>query len=347
MLNESEKNLKNILLNTIERPSSKQALEIKEEEMIDVAKEIGYEFSFEVMKKICDVHEAFMPIIEGGLISMLSETEKKEPDYYVFARDGELIFDALWGIGQAREKGLSERVHYLKTSLGMCDNKNNLKYLKEIGINKSRFEKGRLMVFIDSGFRGSLFRYVGQWAGYKKDLSNKNLQGYLMRKTPNSPFNQIDLKLNSKNKIDINNVMKNSPYSHHSDEDLNFMTCAFMQLMPKFTGRYVKAYEKEDGSWDVLPEQNSLTEDLMSKLNIKGKNFNSNLNSQSRNSSQHSSIKLIASYINEDIVNSLASLLLQKRTLDYFTDPNVHDRIYDQSKKTVSKGIHSFIKSFF
>jgi hypothetical protein len=98
-----------------------------------------------------------------------------------------------------------------------------------------------------------------------------------------------------------------------------------MQVTPKFTGRYVEAYQKEDGTWDVLPEQNS----LISKLNI-----NSNQHSKQRSSgSQINSMKKNISFVNKDVVNPVASLLLQKRTLDYFSDPNVHDRIYSELSK--------------
>lgn len=338
MLKESKKKVKEILLNTIERPSCEQVLELNESEIVKIAKGIGYKFPVRIMKKIYNVHKAFMPFIENGLVSLLSENEEKNPDYYAFARDGELIFDALWGVGQAGENELSKRIYYLKTSVGMMMNKDNseketLKYLKEIGITKSRFKKGPLMIFIDSGFEGTLFHSVGKWAGYNGNLPNKNLQGYLINKSSSSLFKQINLNQTSKDKIEIEGIMNNSPYVDHISVNFNRMVCAFMQLMPKFTGRYVKSYEKGDGSWDVLPEQNLLGEDLVSKLNISKKNLNSNINNQYKNADQYNSIKIEPSWINADIVNSLASLLLQKRTLNYFTDPNVHDRVYDLIKK--------------
>ncbi len=321
-------NIKEILTDSINRPTSKQALEISEENIIKKAKQIGYKLYPETMEKIYKVHEAFMPVIENGLVSLLSENEINNPDYYCFARDGELLYDAFWGVGEAGEDKLQERIHYLKTSMGMDDDKNISRYLKETGITKSRFEEGPKMVFLDSGFRGSLFHKVGNWSSYGDNLPNNNLKGYLICMVENSSFAEVNL--NFPNKIDksvINSILKDSPYFHHSQKDnFNRTTCAFMQLMPKFTGRYVKIYQKGSGIWDVLPEQNS----LISKFKI---NPNKN-NLQTINCSQENSIEYQPDEwsINSDIVHPVASLLLQKKTLDYFTDPNVHDRIYSKVK---------------
>jgi len=319
---------KEMLLNSIERPSSEQVMEMDEAEIINIAEGLGYEIYPQTIGRICLVHEAFMPVIENGLISMLSETEKDKPDYYAFARDGELFYDALWGIGKAGEDNIQERTHYLKTSLGMKDDENNSKYLEEMGITKKRFKKGRQMVFLDSGFRGSLFHKVAKWAGHEEYGRHTNLRSFLMKKGTGSFFEEIDLTLNLPNKIDkekIKKIIQTSPYWGEVGEDLNRMTCAFMQMMPKFTGRFVQTYQKENGSWDVLPEQNS----LISKLNHKRKDYYN----QSKSSRQINSLDSQVNHINADIVNPLASLLLQKRTLDYFTDPNVHERVYSALKK--------------
>ena len=324
---EKASEVKESLANTLERPTSEATLSFQEKDIIKFGEETGYEFCPKTMEKIFVVHREFMPIFENGLAYLLAENEKQNPDYYAFARDGELLFDALWGIGQAGENDLVDRIHYLKTSMGMNKNKNNSKYLKEIGITGQRFRQGPKMVFLDSAFKGSLFHKVGKWASYRGNLPNKNMKGYLV-KTSGSKFNQLNLSDKLINQVDeekIRSVMQDSPYKNKIEYDLNFWACAFMQMMPKFTGRFVNPYKNENGKWDVFPERNS----AVSKSNgiINQNSF------QPIPSEQYNSISYESNHINVDIVNPTASLLLQKRTLDYFTDPNVHDRISSRIKK--------------
>ncbi|MCK4997829.1 hypothetical protein KAS08_06015 [Candidatus Pacearchaeota archaeon] len=316
---------RSILLNTINRPTPEEALSLKEKDIIKTGNKIGYKFSHKIMNSIYDVHEALMPIMESGLISMMKDTEKKNPDYYIFARDGELIYDALWGIGQSKEKNLEKRVYYLKTSLGMNDDKNNSKYLNEIGITKSRFKKGKEMIFIDSGFEGSLFHKVGKWTRYNKDLPNSRMDGYLVDTSKSSTFNILNLhKLKLIEVENMTKKMKESPYMKHANGTINTIVCAFLQLMPKFTGRFVSTYYK-NGYWDVMPEENTF---------IRENSIISNNHNQRTNSNQYNLIETIPYCINADIVNPVASLLLQKKTLDYFSNPNTQDRIYDKIKKS-------------
>ena len=97
----------------------------------------------------------------------------------------------------------------------------------------------------------------------------------------------------------------------------------FMQLMPKSTGRYVQTYQQASGAWDVMPEQNNLVKklDIQSNNSCAGTSFHQN--------------SLIEKYtwINADVVDPVVSLLLQRKTLEYFTDSNVHDRIYSKISK--------------
>lgn len=123
--------------------------------------------------------------------------------------------------------------------------------------------------------------------------------------------------------------MSNSIFSSFSNGvDINRKLCAFLQIMPKFTGKYVRAYQKEDNSWDVLPQQNNF---LLRKSNPTTTNHLCVENF----SLQRSSLKGFPMHINEDVVDPVASLLLQRKTLEYFSDPNVHDRVYSSGLKII------------
>ncbi|MBU1129658.1 MAG: hypothetical protein KJ949_03445 [Nanoarchaeota archaeon] len=324
------KSIEEILAYTLDRPLSEEALAYEEEKIVSTGKKLGYKFSHNAMKKILSVHESFMPIIESGIISLLKKNEKNKPDYYVFARDGELIFDALMGVS-FENKEFNKRIFYLKTSTGVKledeVSKGMNKYLKEIGITQERFTNGPLMIFLDSGFIGSLFHKVGSWANYgRKKLPNKNQKGYLVSKSFESKFNQINL-INSleEDRKKFNIAISNSPYKKYkkeNDYNLNFESCSFMQLMPKFTGRYVTPYQTEEGRWDVLPEINPK---LKSNLNlIRDSRQDSACNQKSR-------IIKDVDYINEDIVNPIASMFLQRRTLIYFSDQKIQEKIYKKA----------------
>jgi len=326
-----------ILSNLIERPSSEEAISLSEEEIVESARKLGYPLDSKTMGKIYAVQESSLPLFENIVTWLLRKEESEEPFYYVFARDGELLYDVLWGIGQANEKDLSKRVRYLKTSQVMEDDGLNSEYFNQIGISNSTIKNGNSLIFLDSGFLGSLFYGVKRWAKIKHNLFEKKVRGSLVRSLGdfdqlgfyNSPSDEIIKKFNEK--------MNDSPYRSNLKGDLSWDLCAFMQLMPKFTGRYTKVYQKENQNWDVLPEGNL----LVSKLNINLKNSSVNPNSD-----QINSIKKDQSFINADIVDPVASLLLQKRTLEYFANPSVQDRVYSRIK-TNSKGIYGQISKNF
>lgn len=281
-------------------------------------KKIGYTFYPNTMKKIERVHRLFMPIVENMITNMLKETEGESPDYYVLARDGELLYDALWGISQAGEKHLSNRIHFLKTSQGMRFKKVNPKYFHSIGITEERFKTRGPVIFLDSGFQGSLFYDVMKWAGCSHKISSENMQGYLIRS--NGSFSQMEHSGNiNMNKIE--EAMRDSPYCDNIGGSANGSLCAFMQLMPKFTGRYVQTFQRDSGKWDVMPEKSPIASRL---------NMFSNEECVDTSAKGNYSIEDICGWVNSDVVDPVASLILQKRTLKYFTDLNVQDRVYSK-----------------
>ena len=324
---------KEILFNSTKRPTSKEALEINDEDVFKIAKEIDYSLNLRTLNKIYHLHSMLMPIAENMITRLLKQTEKEEPTYYPFARDAELFYDALCGIAQAGEKNLEQRIHLLKTSNGMKSTyKADSEYFSSIGINNNDLSKNTA-IFIDSGFAGSLFNYVVKEA--KIDLSAQNrIKGFLVCKAGGLYTEMSFINKNSKKLLkQIINRMKDSPYLEILPNNLHQALCHFMQLTPKATGRYVQTYKKINGEWDVMPEKNR----LFSKCDVTSKNKKYLHSNESclllpNGWKQRNSIEQKCGWVNDDVVDPFASLLLQKRTLEYFTDSNVHDRIYDSIK---------------
>src|SRR5680860_78706 len=79
-----------VFMDTTKRPSSEQALVFTNKDIITGAKEMSYPLYPETMRKITKVHGLFMPVVESMIINLLKDEEKRLPNYYVFARDGEL-----------------------------------------------------------------------------------------------------------------------------------------------------------------------------------------------------------------------------------------------------------------
>jgi|GEM_PF-2270822 len=320
-----------LLLDLARRPTPEEVVKLSEQNIYGHAKRIRYLICPEDMEKICLMHQNLMPVVENAIRFLIKENDWERPDYYFFARDCELLYDAMWGIGQAGERDLTKRINLVKLSMFMCDSQSeeNKEYFKEIGITQERFKKGPKMVFVDSGFIGSMFSYVRRIVAPETKLPNENMKGYLVSRSERSKFTQIELnkKIRKEYFRKVRKKIDNSVYARYTGnkiKDLNLILCGFMQLMPKFTGRYIEAYQGEDGKWDVLPEANNFSLILKEKVLSNGSRLDDE---------QINSLQAEICNINASIVNPPASLILQKRTLDYFLNPNVWDRIYYRIKK--------------
>ncbi len=304
------------------RPSPEEALGLTDQEIIDAAEALGFPVWQETMNKIFNVHTQVLPLVENLLTRLLNGDGMNVPDYYPLARDGELLYDALWGLGQAPGSTLAKRTHFTKTSLDMRSDVGP-EYFNSLGITNDRVENGTPLIFLDSGFRGSLFRGIAKWTGILHEIPNKNFRGYLVS-SETSCFYQMKFahSVGYMQARGLEDVMRSSPYLNFCYKNsINETICAFMQLMPKFTGKYVKPYQREDGVWDVLPQQNK----FVKKWGIKS---TTNASCGELDSTQINSINRESKCVNEDVVDPIVSLLLQRRALQYFSDPNVHDRVY-------------------
>ncbi|MBP7708638.1 hypothetical protein KA107_03050 [Candidatus Pacearchaeota archaeon] len=319
-----EKNKKSaleVISNLNKRPSSEEALDLKDEEILSAAEALGFPLNADTRTQILNIHGKVLPLVESKLATLLGN-EVTHPDYYPLARDGELIYDALWGLGQANGSTLVERTHFTKTSVGMTEKRVDPEYFFGIGITEERLQKGPPIILVDSGFLGTLFRQIARWTKISGTIPNASFRGYLISNA-GGMFNSLPFsrKISPTEYDELVESMKSSPYERFSGGDLDRAICAFMQLMPKFTGRYTQTYLRQDGVWDVLPEQNLFA----IEKNI-GSSTNSICPSCWENQKNDSSYRPV--WINADIVDPVTSLLLQRRTLKYFSNPDVHDRIY-------------------
>jgi len=318
-----------VLTNLQRRPTTQEALGLLETDILKAAREINFPVQEDKMERVLGVQKKFLPLLESLTTQLLMENEKDNSTYYPLARDCEFVYDALSGLSLAGKDNLGQRLHLLKTSQGMQSKKRvNPEYFHQIGITQERIENGHPLVFIDSGFIGTLIEATAEWSGIES-VPNKNFRGYLVAlESGLSKFKE--LKLYGKaaaNKRAFTKAMKNSPYEKFIGlYGFSYLMCAFMQVAPKFTGRYVQTYQRNDGQWDVMPEQNQSN----AALNIK-----SNKACIKNEYGQKNSIETIRGEyeVNSDVVHPASALLLQKRTLEYFANPKTQNRIDNRIAK--------------
>jgi hypothetical protein len=198
-----------------------------------------------------------------------------------------------------------------------------------MGIVPERVKRGPPMVFLDSGFMGSLFDKIRDWVGILGHVPNQNYRGYLVKSRGEYREMFFAYPVSEQDATELFNVMTNSPYRSvvYSSAGLNRNICAFMQVSPKFTGKYVQTYQREeDGAWDVLPQKNR----LVTKSRIRA---TTNKICVHYAIEQINSIGTEIGWVNDDVVDPVASLLLQRRALEYFSNPDVHDRVYSSGVK--------------
>ncbi|VVB79124.1 Uncharacterised protein [uncultured archaeon] len=309
------------------RPTSEEVIGLEDKHILESAATLGLPIDREGMKPIFDIHEKALPLIEHAMAGLL-KTDQAFQSYYPLARDGEIIYDALWALGRATGSTLQRRVHYTKTSNAMKSVREVApEYFYGIGISPERAKNGPPMVFIDSGFWGSLFGAIARWTGIPtSSIPNDNFRGYMVC-CQNSSYNQLALPKDTKGAKEFLKMIAGSPIYKDAScgADLPNRLCSYIQLMPKYTGRFVQTV-KVDGKWDVMPQENKYVSDNIRE----GRTTNDRC--VGNNSDQINSLSDKLSHVNADVVDPVASILLQRRTLEYFSDPNVHDRVYSRSK---------------
>ena len=128
------------------------------------------------------------------------------------------------------------------------------------------------------------------------------------------------MKLKMEVNFDFGKLANKLPKIIHNQ--LDRMICGFLQMFPKYTGRFVQTYGS-NGIWNVMPEKNNLAKKLNVTSNKKCVRNNGCI-------PQINHIGENCDDINQDGVDPVASLLIQKKTLEYFANTKVQDRIFSQ-----------------
>ncbi len=327
-----------LLTDLTKRPSREEIEGLDAEEVYAAGKELGFPIRKRRIKEIMITQEAVLPYFEKAVMWLLKREEANKPDDFPFFRDGELFYDALIGLAQAKEGNLEERVKPMKISLGTKGQSREIrsKYLETLGITKERVidqgmghkkDKNRPIVFLDSGFAGSLFLRVARWGDFEEHIPNSMIKGYLMNST-SALFDEIDLDemLSAEESKMIKKIFKRTYFTKKSDPEdgNNYLLCSYMQLTPKFTGRFVEIFNEGD-IWDVLPEKHNYASKIKAKHLIK--------QGMQSNEGQVNDLRKLPTWVNEDVVDPVAALILQINNIRYFSDPRVHERIYDYLSK--------------
>jgi hypothetical protein len=290
----------NLLENNQERPSSEEALNVSEKELNNAASKMG---SIIVPRgDYIDTHNEALPIMENMIDWLIQETEGDGTRYYIFARDAEMAYDALWGKLGGKTKDLSEKLTLINTSLGMRDP--NPEYFHQMGLNDQEIKNGLNPVFIDSGFRGSMFDKVKSWSKIN-EKSRKTIRGFLFSKIDTSPYLSINFlnNLTPQELEKFENQSKkvhNVEYTNYSnftsfEKRRGYAICAYMQTTPKATNRFIKTVQNKEGQWKSIPEESFLD--------------HSNYLCNNRS----------PTFVNADIVDPVIALALQQLTLKYFS----------------------------
>lgn len=206
-MDKSKKSALEVLSTLHKRPSSEEATSLNDQDIFSAAMSLGFPIYQKSIGEILEVHKVVLPLIENIIKGILVNEENLSPDYYPIARDGELLYDALLGLGQVSGSTLSKRTHYTKASSSM-EKTGNFFYFESLGINEKRAKEGLPLIFLDSGFMGSIFDDIADSTGIYVP-SAPNYRGYLVSRSslsrylpaiPFTPFSsEDDLELKKKN----------------------------------------------------------------------------------------------------------------------------------------------------
>jgi len=277
-----------------------------------------------------DFHEIALIALANKIKMLLNAHEDDNPHYIVMGRDGEMIYDALKALS-AHKSDLDDRVHLVNIGNKMLDlarnhavaHKNLKKYLAQFGITKDSLQKQR-MIFLDAGFKGSIFDGILSLFNLKAEDVENTLAGYLISQIGDSNYKELPwsvplnrdlafshlffkLGLGSNlSKYDENwgitrEILSDDSFSHINSYALGI----FLQVMPKFnqSSNQVKRQWIVAGAWKTFYDSTQKSNDTIHRFSP-----------LSLQSPLHS--------INSEYVDPVATVKLQLMTRDYFSNPD-------------------------
>lgn len=293
------------------RPHPKDIKYLKDTDIDQAAIELGYPV-YEA-EPYLRAHEGSLPFMRLAVNTLLFKHEKERPYYFIIARDGEMMYDALVSLNHL---DLSNRVRLVATSGHnrghiVPYDPNESQYLKSIGLSRNELEKGRKWIFVDAGYNGTEFKIILEH--YLKiepmDPFLQNVYGYLIYRNPDStyPYKQlgwleeppypsfadiVHSEIINREIIGHDNFHgKVASNAERASQDL----CDWMQIQPKFNFKYTN-YVKDGDLWIPLPPESLRAYPVKGTKTILDK----------------------PSFGNDDIVDPVLALKLQRRTVNYF-----------------------------
>jgi hypothetical protein len=142
-------------------------------------------------EKLKEAHFSFV----AQLLSLYPDT-----DLYFLARDSEHLFDVAKLVTAGSPAG--KRIHLLNVSRANMGDVNLKKYLQERGISESSLKAGKKVLFIDTGFSGTIPRKIA--ALYPPELAARLKTQLIVSSNPDHPSSRVFLshlnrEINSQN----------------------------------------------------------------------------------------------------------------------------------------------------
>jgi len=155
-----------------------------------------------------------------AFVAELLELYSPDTQFYFLARDSEYLFDTARLVTEGTQD--SKRIHLLNVSRGNMRDKNIKKYLAENGISDEGLSKGKKVLFVDTGFAGTIPGVIAE--NFSQDLRSQLKTHLIVSNNSQHPSSRVFLYF-------INPAVNDqSPASMHS-------TIVSYEHMPRYTDR--------------------------------------------------------------------------------------------------------------
>lgn len=166
---------------------------------------------------------------------------------YFLARDSEYLYDVARLVTQGTSA--AKRIHLLNVSRANMRDKNIKSYLSENGISERELRNGKKVLFIDTGFAGTIPRVIGD--NFSEEARAKLKTHLLSSSNPEHPSSRLFLLHLNPNAVD------QDPSSMHG-------SIVTYEHMPRYTDRST-GFTRINGHHHPLSRINTATDGSVSK----------------------------------------------------------------------------------
>lgn len=184
-------------------------------------------------------HEHFeeaWKMVRAGLFSFVAELlalYPPETQFYFLARDGELLYD----IARLVTQGGSDfqRMHLINVTRASKTEPNLKDYLQENGISEEALSAGKKILFIDSGFTGTIVRAIREI--FPENLQ-QNLKAHLIMSGTHRNRERAVQHPSSRAFL----VHINPSVNEQGPDSMHYTTLVFEEDLPKYTNQATHYY---------------------------------------------------------------------------------------------------------